>query len=220
MPTLVQKAIAASNSVAFASNNTAGNFLVCTICSGGDITNVTDTAGNTWTKAVDQGQAALLLFTDIWYAENCAAGANTVTLSGGFANFEHIAVAEYSGMATSTVLDQIASQNGNNTISEPDSSGTPTTTQADELLIGAIGNNSTRTVDPWGSSFTEQADQASNSRALSWGDRIVTVTDAYDASGTLSGITDWQCLIATFKVAAAAGGSAFKPTFLLMGVGT
>jgi len=200
----VQKAIAASNAVAYASNVTAGNFLVCCISTAGDVTNVTDTLGHTWTKAVDRGNALWLLYSDIWYVANCSGGANTVTLSGGFANFEHIWVGEYSGMATTTPLDQTAS--AQNDINEPDSTATATTAQADELLIGMVGNESTRTMI-WNGNLTEIDELASNSRALSVGESIVSATGAYSSTATKSGTCAWMALIATFKGAAAAASN-------------
>lgn len=194
----IQSNSAASNSVAFSSNNTAGNFLVCCIGTSGDVTNVTDTRGNAWSKAVDQNQSGILLFSDIWYVPNCANGANTVTLSGGFGGFEIIGVAEYSGVATSTPIDQTNS--ANNSINNPDS-GPVTTTQASELLVGVIahaGNNSAITFDsPW----TQREDkQAGGIRRMAFADRIVSSTGTYNATGTFAtSPADWQALIATFK---------------------
>lgn len=204
----VQSKGAGSNSVAFDAGNTAGNLLVCAIGSAGDVTNVTDTAGNTWAKAVDGDTGGTDIYGDIWYAMNCAAGANTVSLTGGFGGFEAIAVAEYSGVTTSPALDRTAvATDATGADLTPDSGATATTTQADELLVGAIANQEAQSC-VWGGSFTERYDGVPASRTVTLADRVVAATGAYGAAGTLAGGSPhWVALIATFK-AAAAGAAA------------
>lgn len=107
---LVQKAGFSNNTAttipqAFASNNTLGNCLIALVASisANDITNVTDSQGNTWLPA---GTTAASHLGEIWYAPNCKAGANTVTLhKAGAVNRGFIAIAEYSGISTIQALD-------------------------------------------------------------------------------------------------------------------
>ncbi len=198
-------------SVAFDSNNTAGNLLVCCIQSFTDITDITDTAGNDWVKAVDLGNAGQNHYTDIWYVENCLGSANTVTAAGH--SFGHLWIAEYSGIETSGALDKTASaENGGAATDVFDSGATATTAQADELLVGCTANFGAVT-STWTEPDTEQYDDASapGSRALSVADEIVAGTGTYSAVGTYSATTTGQqSAIATFK--AAAGGAAGQPT--------
>lgn len=206
----VQSARADAGSVAYGSNNTAGNLLVCCIGTAGDVTNVTDTAGNTWVKATDGGGS--LLWGDIWYVENCLSGANTVTLSGGYSSHQEIAVLEYSGIATTSALDQAqCSAIGNVGLGQQPDSGNVTTTQADELLIGAIAAQSANTTT-WGASFTELFEFGTGSRGVTVGERIVASTGTYKATATLDA-GEWYCMIATFKAAAGGGGGVFCQSY-------
>jgi hypothetical protein len=117
---------------------TSGNFLVV-VCalfaksfSGSP---VTDSYGNTWTQAWQRnsgtnGHAAC------YYAENITGGAgHTVTLTPpGGNDFCAFGLGEFSGINTSSSLDQTVSASGT---TMPYNSGlTATTSQADELLIG------------------------------------------------------------------------------------
>lgn len=93
--------------LAFLSNNQQGNLLVACIGNGDDgdvLTNVTDTQGNTWQQAgfVVQGEVHVA----IWYAENCKAGANTVTANFTASEFaSNLAIAEESLMEKSAAFD-------------------------------------------------------------------------------------------------------------------
>jgi hypothetical protein len=206
----VQSAGVAGHSLAFTSNNTAGNLLILAVGAGGAVTGVSDTRGNTWVKAVNYDESStILLATEIWYAENCAGGANTVSYTGGFSSFEYMGIAEYSGVATSSSLDKTQKARWPDPVqsSAADSGATATTAQSAELLIGAIGNESSRTAT-WGGSFTERQDGLGTSRGLTLADRIVSSTGAYSATATLSGVCSWQSLIATFKAAAASDTTA------------
>lgn len=84
---LIQKAsVAASGSTsqsgAYASNNTLGNFLVATVWidSGMTLSSMTDTAGNTWAQATSIVVGGITAY--LMYAANCKSGANTVTVTG------------------------------------------------------------------------------------------------------------------------------------------
>ena len=77
---------------------------------------VSDTRGNTYRRAVqftDNGDAVTI---GIFYAENVAGGANTVTVSdtcgGGNLRF---AILEYAGVASSSSLDGTAAAQGTGT---------------------------------------------------------------------------------------------------------
>jgi hypothetical protein len=105
--TLVQSTKGTGTALAYGSNNTVGNFLLVCLAddSGGTTTTVpTDSLGNTWLSAINvAGYGA------IFYAMNCKAGANTVTLA-------HTATAihiyEYSGVKTTAALDQTGNGSG------------------------------------------------------------------------------------------------------------
>jgi hypothetical protein len=198
----VQVAQANSNSVAFSSNNTAGNLLVCAIASGGNVTNVTDTAGNTWTKLEDTDDAGSPLYADLWYTADCLGGANTVSLSGGFGGFESIAVAEFSGIAAVSPADQSSGAQGDLALLQSPDSGDVTPTEADELLVGVICN-SVGKATTWTNTFNEVA-ETTNGRNVSLAYLIVDSIATWAAEGTLpeGGTTPWAALIGTFKAVA------------------
>jgi len=120
-----------SGGYAFPSSNTAGNFLLMVAANEyGMPTSCTDTAGNTWHQAVSHSSAA------IWYAMNCAAGANTVKLSPNYTSDNNstecgFTFYEFSGIATTSALDQTNSGSGSASISV-------TTTANGELVFASL----------------------------------------------------------------------------------
>ncbi|HSG05602.1 MAG TPA: right-handed parallel beta-helix repeat-containing protein, partial [Nitrospiria bacterium] len=116
-------------------------------------------------------------------------------------------VHEYSGLAASPSLDQASSGGGNN--STPSSGATPVTTQADELVIGAVsvadGNNAVINTDgnfP-GGPFKLSQGAGSYPRSLSTQYRIVSATASYTFAPTLTAGRLWAAGIATYKAATA-----------------
>lgn len=203
----VQHVEAVSNTVPFGSTPTAGNLLVAlTMCSNA-ITAFAGTA-NTWQKAVGIATSGdSLQFTDIWYALNCAGSAETVTATNGFGSgFAHIAVAEYSGLAIASALDQVNAGEGTHpTFTFAPNSGNIITTQPAELLVGCIQNTFGRSIT-WDSGWTELYDDQSGGagRCFSWAEQIVSSTGTFAASGVVSGVADnsgWQACVASFKAA-------------------
>ena len=139
-------------SLALATANSAGNFLAVVIRVGtpvGQTFTVTDTRGNTYRQAVRINNNADNTLA-VYYAENIAAGTNTVTVSNSVSATLRFVVLEYSGIASSNSLDGTASASG---VSGSPNSGTLTTTASGDLLLGAIStaNGPSLTV---GSGFT------------------------------------------------------------------
>lgn len=148
------------------------------------------------------------------YVENIVGGAShTVSMTTNAEQYSVLNASEYSGIATSSSIDQTGSGTGTSTTL---SSGNVTTTQADELLVGAgtisAGTDSTFTAT---SSFTLRgsignADEGTVGYLI---DRIVSATGTYAATATWGGSSGaWVAAIATFK-AAAAGGTTPKGIF-------
>ncbi len=144
---LVQRAnkdagTATSATLAFNSNNTAGNWIGVCVRAGhsGQIFTVTDSQGNTYRRAaqynvtVDTPNGHTL---GIFYAENIAGGANAITVSDTISGTMRIAIVEYSGVAATNSLDVFAVAQGNGV---SPNSGNATTTSSGELLLGAISS--------------------------------------------------------------------------------
>lgn len=131
-----------SISLAYASNNTAGNFLALRLTaspSSVTISNCSDTRGNTW-EAVPNATGGSGGYQAIRYAKNVLAGANTVTCTlTGAATFSTLDIFEKSGVDRTAPLDQskLTQQVDPGTGTDAISSGSVTTTADGELILGA-----------------------------------------------------------------------------------
>jgi len=188
--------VAASTlSIAFPGNTAAGNAIVVgAACSNTTISSVTDTQSNTYTQAVANGDSA------IFYAQNIAGGADTVTVHfAASCNFSWLDPHEYAGLATTSMLDQETSATGTGTALN---SGSVTTTQANELVFGyAFVQNA---LSQGGTGFTvrQPAPGVTTSNVMSE-DEIVSATGTYAATFTQGTSGSWKALIATFKASGA-----------------
>ncbi|KYG66998.1 hypothetical protein AZI86_08225 [Bdellovibrio bacteriovorus] len=197
-----QSITANSSSVAtpaFSSSLTAGNLMVCAIVYNSNsiqVTSVSDTAGNSYAKAVGPVTSPSGLMADwraeVWYKENLATG-TSVTVSANFGStfnaYKRISCHEYAGIKTSGALDQSTSAVGTTSIG---SVGPITTTQANELLFvaGAVGGGNSMA----GSGFTQRSTLDNDTVA----DRIVSSTGSYSATMSPTG-DDWQMILVSFK---------------------
>lgn len=212
----------ASAALAFSSNNTAGNLIVvCTAINGGginpSITSIVDTALNTYTVATDANNGGNDPGVSVYYAKNIAGGANTVTVTPNAAANIRWGIVEYSGLDTSAPLDQTTSTFGTST--SPDS-GSVTTTQASELLVGCIGALSGGGAFTNGASYTTRfVVTVGGDDRDSLEDRNVSSTGSYSAGGTLATSATWGAIIGTFKASGAAPSVPSPPTRTLLGVG-
>lgn len=189
---------------------TAGNFLV--ICTSGSTTTVTTTTSVSDTILQANPATFGTSPADMircQYVESAVGGAAvTVTVAHAAGNFTAICAAEYSGMATSSSLDQhsVAGTGNSGTLL----SASVTTTQNDELLIGH-GTIVAAVDTAWtaGASMTirSQTNLDSVGACTFVEDRILTATGSYTAGATKgAGSGQWIMGIASFK--AAAGGAA------------
>jgi hypothetical protein len=162
------------------------------------VTSVTDSKGNTYNLAVGPtvwsvgGKSAWT-----YYATNIIGGGAattiTVTLTGSPTNADTYA-AEYSGIATSSPLDQTSAQFGSGTTLD---SGSQTTTQASEVIFGFGMSSSAVTAD---APYTNRNTFDSNYIA----DQIVSSTGSYHVPATAPGGGQWVSHMATFKAACSA----------------
>ena len=165
-----------ATSLAYGSNNGAGNLLVAIFryngASAAPMTSVTDTAGNTWVSAgmrafegYSKG-AGDNNFIEVWYALNSIGGANTVTGnmgSGTTGGATHIAISEFSGVALTNALVDYAF-----TGSTTGATSIPGATTNSQYLIQAV-NNTTGTVDFSGRDSGAVFRSAANARASTGG---------------------------------------------------
>lgn len=175
---------------AFSSNVTAGHLLVAAI-GGGTVSNtVTDSQGNTYTKAKDGTNPAMGggggYYVAIYYAVAKNTGPNTVTVNyPGSITFRRIAIHEYSGV---NAIDVTSSNTGTGTTV---SSGSATTNHANELIFGWMLSDSG--VTSAGSGYTLRETAGSESTM----DKTVSSIGSYNVTAPTSS-SAWIGLMATF----------------------
>ena len=188
-------------------DTTGANFLVCMI--GGEInaTAPTDSKGNTWTQVRDEngefsGEVAL------FYCENPTVGSgHTWTTTSSLCC---VSVAAFSGVATSSSLDQ---QNGVSNDDEPYNAGSITPSEDNELVIAAMGGGvQTGHAIDGGFTITDAWDTTGGVNydgALAY--LIQTTATAANPSWTGSGTGPLEGVInASFKADAGGGGGGFQ----------
>ena len=204
--------IVSSSGLAFSSSNTAGNWIAVCIRAGNSnqVLTVSDSRGNTYHQAVsfkmtvDTPNGETL---GIFYAENIAGGANTVTVSESISNNTlRFAILEYSGVATASSIDVTATAQG---VSNAASTGTPVNVLGGDLLLGMF-TTSDPAVFTAGTNYVirDTVPGASNAKLVTE-DQIQTTAGTAAATASLSVSDKWGAALAAFK---AAGGGVAGPT--------
>ena len=163
----------------------------------GNITSVTDSAGNAYQLAAPTTRGTGLSQA-VYYAKSiagAAAGANTVTV--GFDKtvaFADVRILEYGGLDRTSPLDVTHSAIGNTT---PANSGAATTNFATELLLGTGTTDSTFTGP--GTSYSSRVITSPDGDVAE--DRTVTATGSYSATAPRSGGGDWVMQMVAFRAA-------------------
>jgi hypothetical protein len=192
-----------ARSLAFASNNTAGGLIIVGVNSygvGTETVTVADTRGNTYVQAGSYTTSSFVRVS-IWYAKNCAAGANTVTITPSATVYLSFSIGEYSGADTTAPYNSSTGASGN---SSAISSGSVAVNDANSLLYGTgvlWGNTGSGTP---GSGFTERADIVSGANdGVYTEDKIASAAAVCDYTASNSGT--WTFMGASFKPPAAGG---------------
>jgi fibronectin type 3 domain-containing protein len=168
------------------------------------VTSVTDSRGNVYTRVVGPTAVTGSLSQAIYCAKNIAAataGANTVSVAfSPAAAYPDIRVLEYAGADPNNPVDVVAAGSGTGVTG---SSGSATTTSANDLLFGANMVSTTTTFA--GPSFISRMITVPDSDIAE--DQMVTATGSYSATATLiSG--QWVMQMVAFR---ASGGSSVTP---------
>ena len=174
------------------------------------INSVTDSKGNAYSLAVGPTVQSGTATQAIYYAKNIAAAAansNTVTVTFNTgAAFPDIRVAEYSGIDTTTPVDVVAAAQGNGT---PSNSGSVTTGNANDLLVGA--NLVQQTTTGPGSGYTSRVITTPDSDILE--DSIVTTAGSRSATAPITGGA-WIMQMVAFRGAGSGAGTSPSVTSL------
>lgn len=198
---------ASSLAVPYPSAQTAGNLNIVVVGwndSTSIVSSIADSKGNTYVQAVGP-TVGTALTQSIYYAENIAAGSNTVTVTFNTAVlYPDVRVVEYSGADTANPLDVTAAAAGSSLTS---SSGPASTTSLNELIFGA--GTTFNTYYP-GSGFTQRV-------LTDFGDIVEDATvvsmGSYSATATLRVSAPWVTQMATFR-----GQSSSSPSFTVSGI--
>lgn len=204
-----------SVSVAFGSNNTAGNMIIAVLI-GSDTTNtlfntefanITDSR-NTYIKVFDQFETTWQVGMKIFVAYNVGAGANTVTCSADTSNPAALYIHEIAGVATSAALDKIHFAKTHGTVSASfDSLSTAATTNANEFVLGAFVAGLTG-APSWtlGAGYTNLLQNNNTSSITSAAEsKIISASATQNATATLSVATQGGiAVVVTFSDTAVA----------------
>lgn len=170
-----------------------------------DISNVTDTRGNSYTNipaagGTNGGDGLVRTYYSV-LATTLQSG-DLVTVTAAAANGVQAIAAAFTGTGASP-LDQSTNLREGSAETTPHSSGSVTTTQADELLVGChlYRSNGTNTWTPAGSFTVPTNGDIDNDgyvrSILQY--KIVSSTGSYDSTGTTSGSVSSRNCISTFK---------------------
>jgi hypothetical protein len=197
-----------SQTAAFPSAVASGDLIVVAVSSwnsagSATVSSVTDNFGNAYSKAVEDpsppaGSAEPL---SVWYAPNVTGGAGfTVTAYLAASGNLTVAIHEYSGMATTNLVDQSAHQNGSGTVA---SSGmTAVTTNAHDLLFGATTHTDGSVASAAaGPGYTARQSQVDNAccNALFTEDESVTTVGTESASFTYAQSVAYRAAVVAFR---------------------
>lgn len=194
----VNSTAATTKTLSYAS--TAGDLLVIETSNPSTtaVSSVTDSAGNSWTKASGaSGVRSTVLSGELWYAANAAA-VSSVTVTFGASVKSAVALEEFAGVATASPLD--VSHVGSGASTSP-ASGATTAVAAGELVLGYTAYQSAATTYTPTAGYTALANAATSGSgnagvADDWRTSVAgTQTDA----PTIGTNTSWVDGIAVFK---------------------
>src|SRR5438105_10235091 len=204
-----QKVVTAVSSTTLASGSNLGSGDLCWLASaqynntGGATISTPTATSHTFTADGAEQQLSSDSSNRLrsFYEANCASGPCTVTfaVSSGTADISCV-VSEWSGVATSTPLDQFASHETTSSTS-PSSSATGTRAQADEVLLGAMNHDGTSRTITEGTGFSLLQEHEGGSADMPIGTEywIVSATGTDAATWTIgTGNVNSLARVATF----------------------
>ena len=194
--------------VAFPSNTVAGDLLLVLGYSGilNDTLSINDSV-NTWTSInYTGGISGNVGATQLWYAI-AVGGASTVSISSsGGAASRNVTIGEWSANGNTFTLDKSALTSAGDTTYTSLTSSSVSTTQANELLIGAFMSSGNVTTWTAGSNYNIQK-QGNSGPSTVFEDQLVSSTNSYSASVTLTSTLGGVAKgIVTFAFAPSGGG--------------
>ena len=196
---------ASSTSLAgsFPTATTAGDLLVLSASqytgATNRITSVTDTAGNTWTR-IGSGYyvSGHNSEGEMWYSPS-AKSTTTVTVHTASAATVSFEVLEFAGVAAASPLGVATGTSNTGTAA---SSGSVTSTVANELVVGFVaGHNNAEAISVTSPGYTSQAEQTSTGSIATviTGYQVLASPGAQSFTGSFGTAMYWAAGIAVFK---------------------
>src|SRR2546429_172425 len=200
-----------SSTLAFPSSNTAGNFIAVVIRAGktGQLFAVKDSRGNTYRKAMQFNETIDSTTLGIFYAENIAGGANTITVSDTIAGTMRFGILEYSGVAIANSLDGAAAATQGTGASL--NSGIITTTASGDLVLAGMSAANAATFTAGSGCLPRDFVPAEPNTKLLVEDRIQSVAGNISANASLGGSDNWGAVAAAFRSGATVPPPMFTP---------
>ena len=202
-----------SLSLAFTSNNTAGNLIIVYAdisgTSGASVSTVSDARGNTYTSAVGPISNGTDYQFQVWYAKNIPGGSNTVTITYSIAVTNDVGIAEYSGLDTVSPLDVSASNTGN---SATCSTGTTAASTAASELV--VANCSAFNGASYGAVSGYTLETTGTGSFIALYNKIVSSTGTQTLSTTVTS-GRWIGIITTWKSPTAALNAPLRRTVVM-----
>ena len=213
----LQRVASGANAKAFASSNTAGNCLIARVLLESDsatVSSLVNSSGTAWTAIGSLLGGGNGYRAQLYYAKNCAGGANTVTLTPSTGASE-LTIYEFSGLDTAAPFEAAPSPNVNSGTGTTADSGNLTTLGADRLLFGfGVSNQQLST----GSGFTTQ--ENNNFNFSSWDEtKNAATAGVYSAFEPVASSNAWIMGAAAFKEAGGAPPVVARRGLMMMGVG-
>lgn len=181
-----------------------------------DITSVTDTAGNTYTKLYTVHDTADYNSCEVWIASNITGNAsNVITGHDSGSNIVGGIAYELAGVVTSSPVDQHGTKVQSYTSATITNTLSAATTNANDIVLTFMSKDSTGT---WtaDSNYTNTVTTNTNQAFIAQ-TRIVSSTSAYSVTETSSAAAGFAGVIVALKGASGGGGgtptNAFFPFF-------
>jgi hypothetical protein len=191
---------------AFGSSVGAGNLIVVGISdyTGGatNVSSVTDSKGNTYTRVTGISGAGAGTTIELWYSYNVTGGASlTVTVNFAITQRSAVVAQEFSGVSTVSPLDQSSSYllSANSSLTYT-SAATPTTTTANQLVVALVCDTSGGNTYTAGTGYSNLVQDNNDGTFPALESQTVSSTGAQTATVTVpSNGVGYTFIVATFK---------------------
>ena len=164
-----------------------------------NVTSITDSQGNTYTKLAEVNSVEPL---SVWIAQNVTGSSSLkVTVSSTGASEFTVALHEYTGMVSASVVDKVVQSSGSNTAGLVTLSSS--TNQPSEVLFSTFNHTSnfSPVLATASTGYTVRQSQTNNSlfEDLYTEDRVVSASGQYQAGVTFNHSVSWQGILISLK---------------------